>query len=184
MRPLKLLSAAAVAASLTACAVMAPTYVPPTPNTKVDYTRVIAVPFDEAWSAMIDYVSTTSFSITSFEKDSGLLTLSFGESDVPRYVECGTWDGQPYIERDLGFRLNGRMNIRIKDLGGNKTSIRVSTSYRLRGNSGTVYSFRENEPATVEPKNRAEGTLATRTCQSTQAAERKIITGIDALASK
>jgi len=185
MSKIKFSIAMLMVTALTACASMvAPTYVAPKPNSQTDYYRVVPVPFEEAWSAMIDYVATTSFSIKAFEKASGLLSLSFGASDIPRYVDCGTWDGYPYIQRDLGFRLNGSMNIRIKDMGNGTTSVRVSTNYVLRDNAGTVYNFRENAADTVEPRDRAAGSAPTRTCQSTQAAERQVITQIDGLSSR
>jgi len=185
MSQFKMIVVAIMTTALTACAsVMAPNYVAPKPNMQTDYYRVVPVPFEEAWSAMIDYVATTSFSIKAFEKASGLLSLHFGAGDIPRYVDCGTWDNYPYIQRDLGFRLDGSMNIRIKDLGNGTTGVRVSTNYVLRDNAGTVYNFRENTAATVEPHNRASGSAPTRTCQSTQAAERQVITQIDALSSR
>ena len=188
MKSANILFIAAILALVSACATTTTQhkYLAPTPNVKSDFYRVIPVDYDDAWAGMIDYISTTFFSIKDFEKDSGLLTLNFGESNISKYVDCGSWDGHPYIERNLGFRLNGRMNIRIKGLGKQKSSIRVSTNYILRDDSGNAYSFRENKPAIVHIKGRRKGTGTplTRTCQSTQAAEKIIITGIDALSSK
>lgn len=181
---MKIIYALLVSASLPLLSACAPKYLAPAPNLRSDYYKVIPVEYDEAWNAMIDYVSSTFFAIDNFEKDSGLLTLKFGDSNVANYVDCGTWDGSPYIQRDLGFSLNGRMNIRIKDLGNQGTGIRISTNYTLRDNAGNVYNFRENEPATVTIRNATDGTPPTRTCQSNQSAEKVIISGIDALASK
>ncbi|MCF6250110.1 MAG: hypothetical protein L3J75_02395 [Methylococcaceae bacterium] len=189
MKIVNILLVFTIIALLSACATRtrarAPTYLAPSANVKTDFFRIIPVNYDDAWGGMIDYVSTTFFTIKDFEKDSGLLTLVFGESNISKYVNCGTWDGQPYIDRDnSGFSLTGRMNIRIKDLGKQGTSIRVSTNYILRDDSGNVYSFRENNPAIVHIKNRTKGTPLTRTCQSTQAAEKIIITGIDAFSKQ
>jgi len=175
-------------ALLGACATLAPSYAPPAPLDSIENVRTIDASFDETWTALINYVSGSFFGIRSFEKASGLLTLSFGTTDIPKFVECGTWEeaGQRtrYIERDLGFTLDGQMNLFVESVSPGRARVRVSTRYVLRDNSGTVYEFTSNAAATVSPKDPTAGTLPTRTCRSTHAAEKQILTGIGAISSR
>ena len=163
-------------------------YSPPRPKAALENQRVINADFDTTWSALIDYVSSTFFLIRNFEKESGLLTLAFGETNIPRFVDCGTWfvDAQPeaYIERDMEFKLSGQMNLRVRPESATRTNVRINTRYVLRDNAGTVYEFTTDNPATIEPEERAEGTPTTRTCQSTHAAEEQILTGVAAISSR
>lgn len=71
------------------------TYTPPVvqdnklANKKLSY--VMPAGFDETWSALINAVSSDYFELQNYEKDSGLLTLSY-EPDAPAdYVDCGHW---------------------------------------------------------------------------------------------
>lgn len=163
-------------------------YRPPSPMAALENQRTIDADFNTTWAALIDYVSSTFFSIRNFEKESGLLTLAFGETNIPRFVDCGTWfeDGrtEPYIERDHGFRLSGQMNLRVRALSSTRSDVRINTRYVLRDNSDNVYEFTTDNPATLKPKNWTSGTPPTRTCQSTHAAEEQILTGIAAISSR
>lgn len=171
---------------LGACATTAE-YAPPGPLPAVENVRTIEAGFDETWTALVNYVSSSFFGIRSFEKASGLLTLSFGTTDIPRFVECGTWEGdgpQRYIERDLGFTLDGQMNLFVEPQGPSRTQVRVTTRYVLRDHSRNVYEFTSNSSATVTIRNPTAGTIPTRTCRSTHAAEKQIITGIGAISKR
>lgn len=170
---------------------MPPTYTPPTSSglKPIDNTRTIDASFNDTWKALINYVSGSYFRIRNFEKASGLLTLSFGEADIPKFVDCGTWqesggEPEPYIDRNEGFQLDGQMNLFVEPVTAHRTRVRVTTHYVLRDNSGDVYSFTSNSPATIEVNDRARGTIPTRTCRSTHAAEKQILTGISAISSR
>ena len=52
--------------------------------------------FDDTWEDMIEFISTSYFGIESFEKESGLLTLSFGAENPGRYIDCGSIAGPFY----------------------------------------------------------------------------------------
>ena len=78
--------------AISACATVPPaTYTAPTPK---DYSNTITVnrDFSQTWENLIGYASQTFFAIENFEKDSGLLTLSFGSGNVSRFVDCGYCD--------------------------------------------------------------------------------------------
>lgn len=185
-RALQRAATVSVALALAACA----SYTPPAALDTIDNVRTIDASYDETWTALINHVSGSFFGIKNFEKASGLLTLSFGATDAPRFVECGTWggtwgSGQRYIERgDLNFVLDGQMNVFVQSLAPRKTQVRVTTHYILRDNSRDVYDFTSNTSATVYVRNPARGTMPTRTCRSTHTAEKQILNAISAIASR
>ena len=150
-------------------------------------TRQISAGYDAAWTGLIDHVARTSFTIDAFEKESGLLTLRFGETDIARFVDCGTWlkNGRslPYAGRtDQGLKLNGRMNIRVQERAAGFTDIRIDSLYVLRNDSGNVWQFTTNDRSVIDVEKPAQGTISRRTCQSSHEAERLILTGIEAVA--
>src|SRR5512141_2405664 len=69
------------------------TYIAPESTSVPDqyYSRVIDKPFDRTWSALIQYTSSAYFDIQQFEKQSGLLVLSFVGSAPSYYVTGGHW---------------------------------------------------------------------------------------------
>jgi len=55
----------------------APIYTPPGPLMGApDNEIIVDAPFNKTWSALIDHVAGTFFSIQSFERASGLLLIS------------------------------------------------------------------------------------------------------------
>lgn len=164
-------------------------YEPPTRQQDLRNQRQVAASYDDTWTGLIDHVARTSFSIDQFEKESGLLTLTYGQSDISRFVNCGNWyvngQSQLYAARsDQGLELDGRMNIRVQERETNLTDVRIDSLYILRNSVGNVWQFTTNERATVDiGSTGAAGTVPTRTCQSTHEAERLILTGIEAVAS-
>jgi hypothetical protein len=172
---------------LGGCAVF--TYVPPAPLAAIENTRAIDASYDETWTALVNYVSGGFFGIKTFEKASGLLTLSFGGANPSKFVDCGTWKPplggeERYVDRDLDFVLDGQMNLFVEPLGPRRTQVRVTTRYVLRDNSRNVYEFTSNTSATINVRNPAEGTIPTRTCRSTHAAEKQILNGISAISRR
>jgi hypothetical protein len=172
---------------LGGCAVF--TYVPPAPLATIENARTIDASYDETWTALVNYVSGGFFGIKTFEKASGLLTLSFGGADPSKFVECGTWKtlgGESrYVDRDeLAFVLDGQMNLFVQSLGPRRTQVRVTTRYVRRDNSRNVYEFTSNSSATIDVRDAAQGTIPTRTCRSTHAAEKQILAGISAISRR
>lgn len=182
---------AAACAALIGCnqPVVGPTFEYREPARQQDLrnTRQISAGYDAAWTGLIDHVARTSFSIDAFEKESGLLTLRFGEADIARFVDCGTWfengRSQPYAGRtDQGLKLNGRMNIRVQERAAGLTDVRIDSLYVLRNDNGNVWQFTTNERAVIDVGNPAAGTVPNRACQSSHEAERLILTGVEAVA--
>ena len=48
--------------------------------------------FDETWTSIIGFVSDSLFKIEKSEKDSGLLTLSFGAKEAEKFIDCGDFE--------------------------------------------------------------------------------------------
>ena len=132
------------------CATVGPTgtYVEPFGKYSESYSYDVNAGFDEAWSALIDYSSTAFFGIDNFEKDSVLLTLSFGVEDPNQYIDCGTilvmnggnvtFDGS-YVNYARTYNsaerihnsaeFSGLMNISVREIDENTSNIRVNTRY-------------------------------------------------------
>ena len=105
---------------LTSCATVQIddiTYIAPE---KTEYSKTIKFnnSKDEVWNALIDYASESFFSINTYEKDSGLMTLSF-TSNPERFVNCGNWivngTDNNYVEfmrlrQGTNVNLNGVLN--------------------------------------------------------------------------
>jgi len=149
-----LLAVALLLAPLSSCATTSASYVPPRlPNQQTDWSRSIQKPFDEVWEALIDHASGTFFAIDNFEKESGLLTLSFGGSRLDRFVDGGDWEYNessgmdPMTGRTVGADVEfdgnyatflqqyrtasftGKMNIFVRDQGGWSTEVKVRARY-------------------------------------------------------
>lgn len=65
-------------------------YTPPSPPGSAPINeRVVRATFDEVWTALIGSVGQTFFAIDNFEKESGLLTLSFSTTPYSTAVDGG-----------------------------------------------------------------------------------------------
>jgi hypothetical protein len=193
---MKKISACIAALMITACANLGPslqtaTYTPPDVSQTGRYSQSIDKSFDDTWTSVIDFVSTSSFSIDNFEKDSGLITLTFGASDPGRYIKCGffttsggnvgSFSGK-YVEYingvgNIGSSLSGKMNISIRSLSENKTNVRVNARYiwTVGGQSQSTFSFDTGNSSTIRISNQTSGTIPTRTCLPTYYAESSVI---------
>ena len=175
------------------------TYIEPV-SIKNNSSITLDKPFDEAWVGVIEYVSSSFFAITSFEKDSGLLTLSF--SATPELlVDCGTLlinnkRQKNYLEfldtrPSSSLTLDGIMNITAVEKSEGKTTITVNaryilnvvrTSYNRVSNTSTrlsdFWTFDSNSSDTVYISANLPGSSSTRTCMPTGAAENSILKGV------
>lgn len=177
-----------------------PYYTPPVLSPE-DQKKTIPVEYGKAWTALIDYVSSSFFKIKTYEKDSGLLTLEFGEHTIAKFADCGTWElktweGQlvrsaPYaMEFQERMELGGQMNLRVKPEEGGKTSIFINTLYRvkqtvpMKPHPDKTYSweFTTNQSAVTVLDAVPDYEPSHRTCLPTHAAERQILEGISAIA--
>jgi len=149
--------------------------------------------YDEAWDKLINFTSSRFFAIDNYEKDSGLMTLSFS-SGPGRFIECGdiSTDGPPsyegdyvqwYSERPATLDLDGRMNLTVQEAGENQTSVDVNVRYVVtatgaNGVQAAQWSFNTGGSDTQQVRANNFGATQTRTCQPTHEAEKVIIEGI------
>ena len=85
--------------------------------------------FEETWTSVIDFVDDSFFKIENLEKDSGLLTLSFGSKEAENFIDCGDFEytlfftGEEfkgsyidYAKRSLIAVLEAKMDVNIQKM--------------------------------------------------------------------
>ena len=170
-------------ATLGGCATSS--YSPPTVSSVAanKYTVVIEKPYDETWSSLINHAASTFFAIDQFEKDSGLMTLSFGSSDPGKFINCGTWSSPQYVGEYVSFlarmhggSLSGKMNILVRAITDDQSEVRVNARYIFTASSNT-WAFDTGGSASASVGSQAAyGTdTSIRTCKPTYEAENSIL---------
>ena len=97
--------------------------------------------FDETWTSVLDFVNDSFFKIENLDKDSGLLTLSFGSKDAENFIDCGDFEytlfftGEEfkgsyidYVKSGLLAVLEAKMNINIQKIDNESTKISINTN--------------------------------------------------------
>ena len=195
--PLSLLLTAVL--FISSCAMMSAKYNPPNnASVEAEYSAFVGKPFEDSWRDLVDYASSNFFAIENFEKDSGLMTLSFGTDQPSRYVDCGHWESSggytfsgPYIDylvKRFDATVSGKMNILVKKDQPESTLVRVHARYvigvpAMTTPGGTrieseTWVFDTGSSAQKVVSNPAPGTRAERICQPTYFAERAILDAI------
>lgn len=162
-------------------------YQPPPPVAELQNERLVRQPYDRVWTSLVDYASATFFGIGTYEKASGLMTLTFGERNAQAFVDCGTVseDGgppEPYAA-SRPLRLNGRLNLFVQPISPNETRVRVTARYQVTF-SDLNWVFTSTTSDTQRSNQAMPGTHPARTCRSTLAAEREVLGAIDAIARR
>lgn len=102
--------------------------------------------YDEAWDMLINYSGRTFYAIDNFEKNSGLMTLSFSSPDISEYVKGGYFkvDGITQFSGDYAYflenndgELTGRINLVVQEVDENSTKITVNTRYVVSAPTST-----------------------------------------------
>lgn len=187
------------------CATSNATYKPPVQEniSKKNYTRTINKPFDEVWQNLVSYAATTFFAIDNFEKDSGLLTLSFGASNPEEYITGGDWyieernfvsklnfegDYVEYAKLYLNGGLTGKMNIVLTKVNNAQTKITITARYIFsishqiqQGVYNQTWNFDTGNCQSKNIGNPTKGTPSTRTICPTYKAENTILNAIEGL---
>lgn len=195
------------------CASTSAEYTPPATDSddQSAWARTIERPFDQVWEALVDHVSGTFFSIDNFEKESGLMTLTFGSAGIAEFVDGGHWkyrqtpgydrstgrhsaldidfDGNycEYLDLYQAGRLSGRMNLFVRDLEGGRTEVKVRARYVVTsGTTGfttNTWSFDTGGSDTIAVLNPVKGIESARTLRPTHNAERSIIEAVERIAA-
>jgi hypothetical protein len=160
---------------------------------KENYVTIVQKDYDQVWKQLIEYSATTFFSIDNYEKDSGLITLSFGSSKPSEFITGGQWettgsvnfngDYVDYLTIYRNGRLNGKMNIVISKISENETRVTVNARYIFSTPSSQqvrslVWSFDTGNCGKVRVANPAMGTEPFRTMCPTYKAEKAIINAV------
>ena len=172
-------------------------YIPP----NIDYTNfknsvITKKNFDETWNSVIDFVNDSLFKIENLEKDSGMLTLSFGSKEAEKFIDCGDFEytlfftGEEfkgsyidYAKSGLLAVLEARMDINIQKIDDESTKISINTNYTFSTQHALgyydpklnqTYSFESGGFQTIDVINPIKGSIPTRTCKSTNFAENAI----------
>ena len=152
--------------------------------------------FDETWVSIIDFVNDSFFKIENLEKDSGLLTLSFGSKKPEKFIDCGDFQytlfftGEEfngsyidYAKSGLLAVLEAKMNINIRKIDNESTKISINTNYTFSTQHALgyydpklnqTYSFVSGGYQTIDVLYPISGSIPTRTCKSTNFAENAI----------
>jgi len=103
------------------------------------YSRVVDKPFDQAWSALMQFAGSAYFDIQQFEKQSGLLVLSFVGSTPGEYITGGQLSLRGVVHFDGDFvdycvsRYNGtledRVNVIVAPVDSGRTRVTVRAHY-------------------------------------------------------
>jgi len=152
--------------------------------------------FDDIWTSVIDFVNDSFFKIENLDKDSGLLTLSFGSKETENFIDCGDFEytlfftGEEfkgsyidYAKSGLLAVLEAKMNINIRKIDNESTKININTNYTFSTQHALgyydpklnqTYSFESGSYQTIDVINPIKGSIPTRTCKSTNFAENAI----------
>ena len=152
--------------------------------------------FEETWTSLVDFVNDSFFKIENLDKDSGLLTLSFGSKDAEKFIDCGDFEytlfftGEEfkgsyidYVKSGLLAVLDAKMNINIQKIDNETTKISINTNYLYSTQHALgyydpklnqTYSFVSGGYQTIDVINPIKGSIPTRTCKSTNFAENVI----------
>ena len=172
-------------------------YVPPNINdTNFKNSVITNKNFDETWISVIDFVNDSFFNVENLEKDSGLLTLSFGSKEAENFIDCGDFEytlfftGEEfkgsyidYAKSGLLAVLEAKMNINIQKIDNESTKVSINTNYKYSTQHALgyydpelnqTYSFVSGGYQTIDVINPIKGSIPTRTCKSTNFAENAI----------
>jgi hypothetical protein len=124
------------------------------PNSVTDFSNSIVInkPFDDVWSSLIRYTTSEFFGIDNFEKDSGLITLSFSAKDIDKFITGGNFqvveaghivfdgDYSTWVAQCCNPTLIGRINLLVSNLENQSTRLTVNARYVLTGTFSTPAS--------------------------------------------
>ena len=173
-------------------------YVPPNiNNTNFENSVITNKNFDETWTSLTDFVNDSFFKVENLDKDSGLLTLSFGSNEPENFIDCGDFEytlfftGEEfkgsyidYVKSGLLAVLEARMNINIQKIDNGSTKTSINTNYKFSTQHALgyydpklnqTYSFVSGGYQTIDVINPISGSIPTRTCKSTNFAENTIL---------
>ncbi len=202
------LAIAVLTLSLAACNTNKFKYTPPEQlDALPSNARDVNANFDDTWSALISTIGQSFFAIDAFEKDSGLVTLTFNTSPFSTAVDGGHltmkfsdagsafWRGHAttrrqfdgnyadFVENFYAGSFQGKCNLVVQELDENQTRITVNTRFDVQGvpaDRRLRWSWSSGDRAEQMGTNE-DGSPEKRIMQSTNYVEAKILDAIDQL---
>lgn len=111
-------------------------------QTNINRSQIYNAPFNDVWEAIIEQIAESNLSITTLERDSGIIAISNSNYD-PSWAEEGT-RGETLGVPDVVTQRVANFNIFAKEEGQNEIKVRVNTSFRMlirSGNGSEIYPF-------------------------------------------
>lgn len=171
---------------LTAC--VPSTYTVPTTPSADQNTFVINKNYDDTWSSLIDFVTSSHYTIDNVEKSSGLITVYFGKENPAEYVDCGQFNNNSYSEyltKNYHSALVGQMSITAKSLNENQTRIKVNASYKFTvANLQWKFVTGGSDSETLSGTSTALGASSERICQPSYKVEKEFYNAIQSISAK
>jgi len=120
---------------------------PGTLGTKINIknTETYDTNFDNVWEAIIQVIAEANLSITTLEKDSGIIAIS-NSSYEPTWADEGT-RGETMGVQDQVVDRNATFNIFARSKNENQTDVQVNTRFKMQiqsGNGSQAYPFVRN----------------------------------------
>jgi hypothetical protein len=111
-------------------------------KTSIDKSRVYNAPYDKVWSAIIAGVAESNLSITTLEKDSGIIAISNTIYD-PTWANEGTRGSVLGVSDQVMERI-ANFNILATRQGPDQTRVQVNSSFKMNvrhGNGSQAIPF-------------------------------------------
>ena len=159
------------------------------------YARIINKPFDQTWSALMRYAGSAYFDIQQFEKQSGLLVLSFGAPIPSEYITGGHFNATGGMRFDGDFvdfcviheggYLEDRMNVIVTPVDSGRTKVGVRVHYvftcAVSETGADSWSFESGTSDTHDAARvfNSAGQRKARTLMPTYKAERTLLDAVE-----
>lgn len=158
---------------------------------KEDFSIVVNKGYDQVWENLIKYSADTFFGIDNYEKDSGLLTLSFYSTKASDFVTGGyllyedlhiqfSGDYVDFLQVYRYGKLKGKMNVVISKIDDNKTKVTINVLYIFTvpptiNSSEIIWTFNTGNCCTINDLKQNKGVHSLRTICPTYKAESTIL---------
>jgi len=136
---------AAAGAVLASCATTPPVLIPFENSTTIPLSK------DEVWSNLVEYFATSSISIKTIEKDSGIIyaeRMLAGAAEISSVASCGS----SFMSPSVGATAD--LNVFVREQPGGGSRVTVTTNFReIRSNAladGQLSTVRCNSIGVME----------------------------------
>lgn len=111
--------------------------------TDIPKSRIYDAPYDQVWAAIIEGIAEANLSISTLEKDSGLIAMS-NTGYEPRWADEGTLGSTMGVPDQITQRI-ANFNIFATRQGSEQTRVQVNSSFKmevLSGNGSITFPYK------------------------------------------